>query len=74
MHAESPSLPFSDDRPVDAWAFLTGGSVGIVLGFGIDLLRFGVHEARQAFAARSRRQRAATCGWQCPDTCDAGAR
>jgi len=74
MHAESPSLAHQIDRPVDPWAMLVGGSVGIVVGFGVDLLRLGVHEARQALAARARNQRGATRGWRCPGPCDAGAR
>lgn len=74
MHTESSSLALPVDRPVDPWAFLTGGSVGIVVGFGFDLLRLGVHEARQALTGRSGSQGVATRGWQCPGTCDAGAR
>jgi hypothetical protein len=74
MHSESPSLAHQVDQPVDPWAFLAGGSVGIVAGFGIDLLRLGVHEARQALAARFRVQPSATRGWPCPGPCDAGAR
>ena len=74
MHTETASHTHQDDRPVDPWAFLAGGSVGIVVGFAVDLLRLGVHEARQALAARSRNERVATRGWRCPRTCDAGAR
>ena len=74
MHTESLSLAHQDDRPVDPWAFLAGSSVGIVLGFGVDLLRLGVHEARRAFAAGSGVQRIATSGWRRPGPCDAGAR
>jgi hypothetical protein len=74
MHTESPSLAYQDDRPVDPWAFLAGGSVGIVVGFGVDLLRLGVHEARRSLAGSARSQRVATRGWRCPGTCDAGAR
>jgi hypothetical protein len=77
MHTESPSLAQLDERverPVDPWAVLAGGSVGIVAGFGVDLFRLGLHEVRQALAARSRSQRVGTCRWQCPGTCDAGAR
>jgi len=48
--------------------------MGIVVGFGIDLLRLGVHEARHALAARSSSPRGATRGWQCSGICDAGAR
>jgi hypothetical protein len=73
MHTESPSLAQLDDRPVDPWAVLVGGSVGIVIGFGVDLFRLGFHEARQALAARHQVRRVAR-GWPCPGTCDAGAR
>ena len=72
MHTESASLAPLDDRPADAWAILAGGSVGIVLGFGADLLRLGIHEARQALGARHRGRRVAR-GWPCPGSCDAGA-
>jgi hypothetical protein len=74
MHTETASLTHQDDRSVDPWALLAGGSVGIVVGFAIDLLRLGVHAARQALAARSRSERVPTRGWRCPGTCDAGAR
>jgi hypothetical protein len=74
MHAEAPSLARRDDRPADPWALLTGGSAGIVVGFAVDLLRLGVHEARQALATRSKGERIATRGWRCPSPCDAGAR
>ena len=74
MHTETASLTHQDDRPVDPWAFLTGGSVGIVVGFGVDLLRLGVHEARHALAARPGVKRVAPRGWLCPGPCDAGAR
>lgn len=74
MHTESPSLAYQEARPLDPWIFLSGGSVGIVIGFGVDLLRLGVHHARHALAARSSGRRGATRGWHCSDTCDAGAR
>ncbi len=73
MHT-SPSLTHQDEQPVDPWAFLAGGSVGIVIGFGVDLWRLGVHEAKRALAARSRNQPVATRGWRCPGNCDASAR
>jgi hypothetical protein len=72
MHTETASLNHQDDRPVDPWALLTGASVGIVLGFGVDLLRLGIHEVRQALAAHHRVRRGAR-GWPCPGPCDAGA-
>jgi hypothetical protein len=74
MHTESPSFAYQDARSVDPWVLLTGGSVGIVVGFGVDLLRLGIHETRQALAARSSSQRVATRGWHRPGPCDAGAR
>lgn len=74
MHAESPSLAGRDDRPWDPWTVLTGGSVGLVVGFGIDLLRLGIHQARRALSARSTSRRLATRGWRCHGPCDAGAR
>lgn len=73
MHTESASLARQQGRPVDPWALLTGGSVGIVIGFAADLLRLVVHQARQALAARSGNERAAR-GWRCAGPCDAGAR
>jgi len=45
-----------DDRSVDPWAVLTGGSVVIVAGFMADLLRLGVHAARRAIAAPAARR------------------
>jgi len=74
MHIETASRFRQDDLPADPWAVLAGGSVGIVLGFGVDLLRLGVHDVRQALAARRGVQRVATRGWPCPGPCDAGAR
>jgi hypothetical protein len=74
MHTEPLSLAHLEDRPVDPWAFMAGGSVPIVVGFGIDLLRLGVHQARRALAGRSSSRRVATRGWPCPGPCDAGAR
>ena len=74
MHTQSASLAPQAGRPADPWAILAGGSVGIVIGFGIDLLRLGVHEARLAIAARPAAKRVATRGWPCPGPCDAGAR
>jgi hypothetical protein len=72
MHTETASLSHQDNRPADPWALLAGGSVGIVLGFGVDLLRLGIHEVRQALAARHRVKRVVR-GWSCPRPCDAGA-
>lgn len=74
MHTQSASIAHQDDRPADPWAILAGGSVGIVIGFGVDLLRLGVHEARLALSARPAVGRVAARGWQCPGPCDAGAR
>jgi hypothetical protein len=50
---------------VDTWTLLTGGSAGLIVGFGIDLLRLGLYKARQARAAAPLRT---PCG------CGAGAR
>jgi len=36
-----------------SWSLLTGGSVTIVAGFGIDLLRLGAHQAGRALSAWS---------------------
>ena len=74
MHIETASLSHQNDLPADPWALLVGGSVGIVLGFGVDLLRLGIHEVRRALAARRGARRVATRGWPCPGPCDAGAR
>jgi hypothetical protein len=70
MRTESLSLNHPPARPVDSWAVLTGCSVGLVVGFAIDLVRLGVHSARHALSARS-----ANPQWPCPGgPCDAGAR
>lgn len=74
MDTPTPYLAHPEDRPVDPWTILAGDSVGIVAGFGVDLLRLGAHRARRAWAARTRRARVAACGWQRPGSCDAGAR
>jgi hypothetical protein len=74
MHTESASIAHHDDRPTDPWAILAGGSMSIVIGFGVDLFRLGVHEARLALSARPAVRRVATRGWQCQAPCDAGAR
>ncbi len=74
MHAETLSVAHrAGGRSVDPWALLTGGSVGIVAGFVADLLRLGLHQARQALAGRSGR-RVALRHWPCPGTCNAGPR
>jgi hypothetical protein len=70
MYIDS-TLAADVDRPAAGpWSVLEGGSVGIVLGFGIDLVRLGLHSARRTLAARP----SAPSGWprQCP--CDAGSR
>lgn len=69
MPAELTSVARPVDRPPSAWMRLTGGSVGLVAGFGIDLLRLGAHRAGQALAAR---RRAAPRGWPCTGPCGAG--
>ena len=75
MHTQTALLARPDDGPVDPWAFLTGGSVGIVIGFAVDLLRLGLHQVRPALvAARASSPRFAARGWRCSDPCDAGAR
>ena len=74
MHTESPLLAHQDGRAVDPWAFMVGGSVGIVLGFGIDLFRLGVYKAKQALATRAARQRSTPGNWPCGEPCDAGSR
>ena len=37
--------------PVGFWTLLTGGSIGIVAGFAIDLLRLCLYWTRQSLAA-----------------------
>jgi hypothetical protein len=75
MQTELPLPARQDDgRAVDPWAFMVGGSAGIVIGFGIDLSRLGIHKAKQALAARAVSQHSASGGWPCRDTCDAGSR
>lgn len=74
MNIESASLARPEHRPADAWAILAGSSVGIVIGFGVDLLRLGAHGAKRALAARPGVKRVPTRRWPCPGPCDAGAR
>lgn len=74
MHTESPLLARQESRAVDPWAFMVGGSVGIVIGFGADLLRLGAYRAKQALARRHAGQRGAGGGWPCRQPCDAGSR
>lgn len=74
MKAETASIPRPDGRPVSAWLRLTGGSVGIVAGFGVDLLRLGACTARRALAAHCPRQGAAGRGWPCRGDCNASTR
>lgn len=65
MNAEAASGTARASRQVDAWTLLTGGSAALVVGFGIDLLRLGLHKARRARALAAPRT---PCG------CGAGAR
>lgn len=65
MNVEAASAAARFPRPVDAWTLLTGGSAGLVVGFGIDLLRLGLHKARQLRGPAASR---APCG------CAAGTR
>lgn len=74
MHPSTASLDRPQHRPVDPWALLTGGSLGLVIGFAVDLLRLGAHQLRQARAARAGSRRVATRSWRCSRPCDAGAR
>ena len=74
MHTPTASPALLEDRPVDAWALLTGGSLGLAIGFAVDLLRLGAHQLRQARAARAGSRQVATSGWRCSRPCDAGAR
>lgn len=68
MHPQTPVLAGLNERPADPWTLLTGGSVAIVAGFIADLLRLGVHVARQMVAAGSGRRHDASCDWQRPCT------
>ncbi len=56
---------------VDPWHLLTGASVVIVIGFAVDLLRLGLHSARQAFAAHKiAAQSPPSAGhWPCSNGC-----
>jgi len=74
MHTPTVSPAVLQDRPVDPWVLLTGGSLGLVIGFAVDLLRLGVHQLRQARVARVGSRHVATRGWPCSRPCDAGAR
>jgi len=74
MHTETVALPQLDRQPADPWFYLAGASVGLVIGFGIDLFRLGVHEAKRALAARFGASRTAARGWYCQGPCDADAR
>ena len=38
-------------RGASPWLLLTGGSVGLFAGFAADLLRLGLHSARNALQA-----------------------
>jgi hypothetical protein len=68
MHVETSAVAGLDDRPVDPWTLLTGGSITIVAGLSADLLRLGVHQARRLLAGRSARRHGETCDWQRPCT------
>lgn len=74
MHSESSLFARQDGRAVEPWAFMVGGSVGLVIGFGVDLSRLGIHKAKQALAQRAAGQRGAGGGWPCRQPCDAGSR
>jgi hypothetical protein len=74
MHTQTASPALLDDRPVDPWALLTGGSLGLVIGFAVDLLRLGAHQLRQSRATRASSPRIAMRSWRCSRPCDAGAR
>jgi hypothetical protein len=71
MNTETLSIARRDDRSVDPWTLLTGGSVGIVAGFGVDLLRLGLHASKRAIAGGTRS--GAARRWPCP-ACSAGSR
>jgi hypothetical protein len=74
MHTQTASPAVLQDRPVDPWALLTGGSLGHFIGFAVDLLRLGVHQLRQSRVARAGSRHVATRSWPCSRPCDAGAR
>jgi len=38
------------DTPVDFWTLLTGGSIGMLAGFAIDLLRLCLYRTQQSLA------------------------
>jgi hypothetical protein len=70
MHNDSTLATAADGPVLGPWSVLEGGSVGIVLGFGIDLVRLGLHSARRTLAARP----PTPCGWHRQRPCDAGSR
>ena len=72
MNADAGSIAHRAGLPVDPWMLLTGRSLGIVAGFGVDLVRLGIHASKQAIAARTRS--IAARRWPCPGTCNAGSR
>jgi hypothetical protein len=74
MHTRTASPALLEDRPVDPWALLTGASLGLVIGFAVDLLRLGAHQLRQSRAARAGSRGVAMRPWRCSRPCDAGAR
>jgi hypothetical protein len=51
-----PTVPATRIRSVargsDLWLLLTGGSVGVVAGMALDVLRIGLHQARALLQAR----------------------
>ncbi len=64
------------DRPaevtaIDPWSLLTGGSAAIVAGFAADLLRLGLHRARQSLVSRgaARPSPVASPHWRCSRSC-----
>jgi hypothetical protein len=61
MSSNTLSIARRGTRGASPWLLLTGGSVGIFAGFAADLLRLGLHSARNALQV----QRAEHCPGGC---------
>jgi hypothetical protein len=51
MHSNTLPMARRGARGTSPWILLTGGSVGLFAGFAVDLLRLGLHSARNALQA-----------------------
>ena len=51
MHSNTLPMVRRGARGTSPWILLTGGSVGLFAGFAVDLLRLGLHSARNVLQA-----------------------